>query len=907
MVPSAASTSLAQAKNEIEQLQALLNSCSSAVLQLSFERNIVYANKAAAILYECSIDDLTNMKLSDLVCNTDINKLNMYFDKVCDGSQNTQNEKSQVYICPQKNKSTLYVSVNLDTFHHGIVATITKSLYTEHIQQKLDDTIQRFKVAQAASQVGVWEYNTQTQELIWDEQMFVLYQCEPETFTATRSVWNESLHPADFDDTVSALAQSVSLGVKLDISFRIITPKNQVRTLKAYGHPIKDKHDNVIKVIGVNYDVTDFKTLENELKEQREILEATGVMAKLGGWKLDLASNQAIWSDVVYHIHELPVGSQVNLVDALSYYESDSRPKIEEAVKRAIEENIPWDFQSKFITATGKRIWVRTTGYAEFTDGVATTLRGAFQDITELKKAEQKAQEASLAKSAFLANMSHEIRTPINGILGMNDLLLSSNINSKQRYFAELIKISSQSLLHLINDILDFSKIEAGKLDINYQHTNVHSLLGDIADAMSIRAQEKNLELILDIDPCVPVWATIDPNRLRQVLINLLGNAVKFTDKGEVILSARTCAGKLEFTVCDTGSGIPKEKQSVLFSKFMQVDNSSTRKHGGTGLGLAISHQLVEMMGGEIILLSDVDSGSTFSFTISQTQTVSSYIEKNESEQQVLAAKRLLVVDPNTSVHKAINNFLTKTGIVIEQAENAPMAMQKLKQAHAQQQSFDFVLIESTLLGMSGMELSKAICNSNYRGEASIIMMTSEMMDASQLQHSACVNNVVIKPLKAANLVSVLLNNEPQTEEIDEKRPSQGKRKSAARKSTGKILVVEDNYINQQVMGSMLEQLGYDFAIAENGQIALETLANNPQSFNLVLMDCQMPTMDGFDATKNVRATKQAQYTKIPIVAVTANAMSGDKAKCLAAGMNDYLEKPVLLSQLTNMIQKWMH
>lgn len=1022
---------------EVRRLQAILNATSIALFECSPNSEILYANQAAINLFGYSHLEFTQMKMSDLLAPAHCQQLIVYFQQIQHQESKLSNSLSEVFLVIHKNKQKFSVSINLNTSPTGVVATISESSKLKIAKDELNQSNTRLKVAKAASQIGVWEYNINTEELIWDEQMFALYQRSPESFSGTISVWNESLHPDDQEKAFQEVQQTINTGKKFDTTFRILTPTNEIRYLKAYGHAVLDEQGLVCKIIGVNYDltknfltqeslkvslknnqllakvaeetvnaviitdpagkinwvnkgftrisgyefeevngltpgsilqgketdqksvdqiryslkneqgfdnellnyhkngapywikincqplfdenvlvgymaietdITDIKRLESERIVQRYILECAGDMAKLGGWQLDLLNNRPIWSDVVYKIHEVPLGSEVDLTNAINFYPPETRPLIEKAIELAISDDIPWDIQTPFNTAKGNSIWVRTTGYAEFTNGVATSLRGAFQDITELKLAEQQANDANLAKSEFLANMSHEIRTPINGILGMNDLLLSSNIDGRQRHFAELIKISSQSLLHLINDILDFSKIEAGKLDINYQNTNLYSLLGDVVDTMAIRAQEKNLELVLNISPILPTWVNIDPDRVSQVLNNLLSNAVKFTNDGEIVLKAQiNKEQQLEFMVSDTGLGIPIDKQSKLFSKFMQVDSSTTRKQGGTGLGLAISHQLVEMMGGHIKVRSEPQRGSTFSFTINNPLCDQQHVSPPLTEPTSLASKKLLVVEANESVQESIANFLKHSGIKLEAATNAPLAMQKLKQAYNAQDAFDFLLIDMNLKGMNGIELSKAICNNKHCGQPSIILMTSQVWSAKTLENPvASITGYLAKPLKPDRLISALLTQKSESTIDSISHPHTNDIVKLATASKPKVLVVEDNYINQQVIGSMLTHLDYDYQLAENGEEALNALIAHPAAFALILMDCQMPTMDGYDATKHIRANENKQYdATIPIVAVTANAMAGDKAKCIAAGMDDYLEKPVLLTQLKTTLQKW--
>ncbi|ARU57931.1 response regulator receiver and PAS/PAC sensor-containing signal transduction histidine kinase/phosphotransferase [Oleiphilus messinensis] len=664
------------------------------------------------------------------------------------------------------------------------------------------------KAAEVA-QLGIWSWNLETDELIWNEQMLLIYQV-PSEVRKTRlyyNYWLQRVHPEDVDKTVEKLNQALAGTGNYDPVFRISRPNGEIRYVKAAAVVERNEQGDPVMVLGINQDITEQRQYEAELKQAREL-----------------------------------------------------------------------------------------------------------------------ADKANRSKSEFLANMSHEIRTPMNAVIGMLQLAERTRLDPQQADYIKKAGSAARSLLSIINDILDFSKIEAGKLTLDPQANELDEILRDISVIVSSNIGNKDIEVLFDIQNVVPAWVRLDGMRLKQVLINLTGNAVKFTEEGEVIIGVKLVSRNaddvvLQFEVRDTGIGIAEDKLARIFEGFAQAEASTARQFGGTGLGLAISKRLVEMMGGKITVESELHRGSTFMFTL---PCVAVDGPDHRAPVSVPVDIRALIVDDNSAAREIMSSIVESFGWSFEAAESGEQALQILVEAAGDDESFDIVLMDWSMPGLDGWETSEAIRNQVPAARLPMIVMVTahgrEAMEHRNQNLPNVIDDFLVKPLTA----SMVLDSVADALVFKNKTRGEGKSgnhhgntesleshtelvtdlpiRAAAdcRLQSVRILLVEDNLTNQQVASELLQSEGASVDVAVDGAVAVEKLRGPDAEYDLVLMDVQMPGMDGYTATRHIR--NELKLNALPIVAMTANALPSDRKAALDSGMNDHIGKPFDLDQLVAVI-----
>jgi len=695
-------------------------------------------------------------------------------------------------------------------------------------------------------------------------------------------------------------------------------PDGSLLWLRTSKLPLRDREGKVTGVIGTYEDITERKRAEEALHESEKRYRLLFERNLAGVFRYTAEGRVLDANDAYAHILGYSSGKELaGLCRSDLFFDSADA---ERTGARLQQKKALTDLEVRLKRKDGSAVWVlENVSCVGGETGTPSLVEGTCIDITERKRAEggmrkakEAAEAANRAKSQFLANMSHEIRTPMNGVIGVAGLLLDTPLTPEQRQYAEIVRSSGEGLLAVINDILDFAKIEARKLTLDTTDFDLRTVLEDAAAVLAIKASEKALELTCELEPGTPWLLRGDPGRVRQVLVNLLGNAVKFTAQGDVAIRVRSEAegertATLRFTVSDTGIGFQQDRAPALFEPFVQADGSSTRRYGGTGLGLTISKQLVEMMGGQIGVESDEGRGSKFWFTAVFEKQPRPSAPATGVQPSLLGAK-VLVVDDSATNQSLVRSILSSWGCRPEESTDGNSALAILRRAAQGADPFQIALLDMSLPGMDGEELGRRIAADPQLKHTALVLMTGfgRHSDLAHLQ-ALGFSGHVIKPIWERTLREALLALRAKGTGAVAPGEQVGQPPSTVRANRqARILLAEDNLTNQEVAVAMLKKLGYSADLVANGAAALEALRK--ADYDVVLMDCEMPEMDGYEATKRIRDLRAGtRNPRIPIIAVTADAMTGDRDRCLQAGMSDYIAKPVELRILADVLEKWLN
>ena len=755
----------------------------------------------------------------------------------------------------------------------------------------------------------VWSTSLDGKRLLYlNDAAGIIYGRKMEELVRHRSLWLDCIHEEDRHHLVENFSKILE-AKQIDQQFRIVQPDGKIRWLQGTLRLITDRKGKPLRIGGIAKDVTRRVTTEKELDEAKAIYQSLVESLPINVFRKDrdgkiVFGNQRYCDSLNQKLEELLGKSDEDL------FSKELAEKYVRDDKWVLQTGLPFHDIEEHPAVDGSKMYVEVLkAPVHDSTGKRIGIQGMFWDVTSriqaenaLRDAKEIAEAASRSKSDFLANMSHEIRTPMNAILGMTELVLDTQLNNSQREYLTMVQTSGEALLALLNDILDFSKIEAGKLEFDHESFDLRDSLSDAMRTLATRAFNKKLELVINIHPEVPKRVITDSGRLRQVIMNLVGNAIKFTERGEIVLTV-DCLTRdeddtlLRFNIRDTGIGISPEKIERIFGEFEQADTSTTRQFGGTGLGLAISKRIVELMGGRLKAKSELGKGSEFFFEVKLGIDHEEF-QIAESVTDVTDVP-ILVVDDNQTNRQILDTMLNGWGMKPIVAASAKDAFEILHESELAGEPIRLVLSDVNMPGNDGFELVEWIRSKKEIAGTKVIMLTSgsrhgDFERKQELQIAAH----LMKPVKQSDLFDAIGDALNVTEksnvshsEITEPKGDLGPLK---------ILLAEDNLVNQRLAIGLLEKFGHAVVVANNGKQAVDLYQDD--TFDVVLMDVQMPEMDGFEATAAIREIEAESGRRTPIVAMTAHAMVGDRQRCLDAGMDDYISKPIRVPALISAI-----
>lgn len=737
---------------------------------------------------------------------------------------------------------------------------------------------------------------------------------------------NDVLPGEQTDKTIAVHKKILKTRIPTAVEETIIHQKES-KTFLSTKFPLFDANGIPHAICSISTDVTDLNKMHSILREREERLSLALRSADAGTWNWDINNDEIVWDEYLYRLFGLEPQTTASRFETIfNFIHPDDRKRVDNEIHQALKSRKDYDSEYRIILPDGTNRYLATRGHIFRDDnGVANKMTGICWDITQRKLNEEElrqakiqaellaeqASAASSAKSTFLAAMSHEIRTPLNGIIGMTSLAERTPLNEEQKKIIHTIKLSGESLMSVITSILDFSKIESEQMEVELIEFNLHELIDDMIDVFSTQIQRKGIELNCHIKPDVPSYAKGDPTKLRQVLTNLLSNASKFTEHGEisVIISLQRAANhtashpdkmQLHIEIKDTGIGISAETYPLLFQPFSQGDISTSRKYGGTGLGLVICQRLVNLMHGTIGVDSTPGIGSRFWFTVELHTSDKAHNNEYKPDIHGLANKSILYIDDNNMARDTLSQQVKQWHMHCQTASNAAEGLKLILQSSSTEQAFDLIIIDHDMPGMNGSELVDLIKQLDKVNIPAIILLTQAGSIISSKDNQPNIMNLN-KPIRMSKLLDAMKTLLSQQKVELNQPPIQ---QEAIKMKPQRILIVEDNSVNQIVSAKLLNQLGYHADIVSSGADAIAAIKLT--FYDLIFMDCQMPGMDGYQTAEIIRKSSNDIVKKIPIIALTAHALKGDREKCLKSGMNDYLSKPVNIHDFELILEKWL-
>jgi two-component system, sensor histidine kinase and response regulator len=901
-----------------ERLAAVVDSSDDAIMSTTLDGKIAAWNRGAERVFGYSAAEVVGKPLLLLMPPERLKELADILARTWSGESFEHFETVRL----RKDGTSINVSVTISPIRDGNGVVIGASAIARDItdrkraEETLRDNERLLSESQRIAHIGSWSFKPADPDgrIAWSEELFKIYGVSPDTFVPTVESLLNLLVSEDRPVMREWIVACMNGDKPGDLEFRALLPHGKIHVFRGRGELQKPIGDGSVRLVGTVQDVTERREAERELRAQADLLDLSHDVILVR----ELDGRIRFWNRGAEETYGYPREQVIGAISHMLLQTKFSRPLIE--IEEEFLQRGRWEGELTHTTQAGKRIVVESRWVLQRDrNGQPSHVMEANNDITERKEAEEasmrarvEAEEANRAKSNFLANMSHEIRTPMNAIIGMTYLALRAQPAPEQRKYLSKISGAADSLLVIINDILDFSKMEAAKMELENVPFSLKEVLSNLHNIVIHAASQKEIAVVLSTAADVPPYLMGDPLRLGQILINLVNNAIKFTEVGQVAVEVsaeevRENVTRLRFSVSDTGIGMSAEQVSKLFQSFNQADASYTRRFGGTGLGLAISKQLCDLMGGTLTVKSEAGKGTTFTLT-AEFPLSSEIVEGPVGEESSVTRKKsILIVDDNQNDRQTLSGVLNANGFRVKDVSSGEEALCELSLSSDAGDPFDLVLLDWRMPGINGIETARLIkARLDWPHIPTILMVTAfDRKEVMESEIDPGLSGFLVKPVRGSFLVNTIA-------EIFRREVDMADRKAVGMGTGGtngpvslagrRVLLVEDNELNRDLAGELLADLGISVTMAFNGREGVDRVLSEP--FDLVLMDIQMPVMDGLAASRLIRSDQR--FLNLPIIAMTAHAMKGDKKQSLDAGMNDHLTKPINPETLTKALLKWM-